>query len=193
MSIIRLGFCLTASFCTFDTAINLMEKLSEKYDIVPIMSENSATYDTRFGKASEHIKRIEDIAGKKIIMTLPQAEPVGPKNLTDIMLVAPCTGNTIAKLAYSITDTAATMAVKSHLRNFRPVVIAVSTNDALAGSAKNIGMLQNYKNYYFVPYAQDNAKTKPTSIVADFTKVEDTILYALQGKQIQPFVLQQDL
>ncbi len=187
---IRLGFCVTASFCTFDIAINLMEKLADTYDIIPIMSENSTKFDTKFGKAQDHIDKIKQITGRDIINSIVQAEPIGPQNLTDIMLVAPCTGNTIAKLANSITDTTATMAVKSHLRNSRPVVIAVSTNDALAGSAKNIGTLQNYKNYYFVPYAQDNYKLKPTSIVADFSMTELAIKNALDGIQIQPLVLQ---
>lgn len=189
MSKIRLGFCLTGSFCTFDEVIKQMDNLSKKYDIVPIMSYNASTIDTRFGKASEHIKKIEEISNKKVIKTIVDAEPIGPKNMTDIMVVAPCTGNTLAKLNMSITDTPVLMAVKSHLRNNRPVIIAVSTNDALGGSAKNIGALHNTKNYYFVPYNQDNHKLKPTSIVADFNKIEDTIEYALEkNKQIQPII-----
>lgn len=189
MSKIKLGFCLTGSFCTFKPVIEQMEALSQSYDILPIMSYHAAQLDTRFGKAQEHIRRIEDICGKSVIITLPEAEPIGPKGYTDIMLVAPCTGNTLAKLANSIIDTPAVMAVKSHLRNLRPVVIAVSTNDGLSGSGKNIGLLQNLRNYYFVPYGQDNYQGKPSSLVADFTKIEQTLQLALEGKQIQPMLL----
>lgn len=185
----KLGFCLTGSFCTFEPVIRQMEILAEDYDILPIMSYHAASLDTRFGKAEEHIRRIESICGKKVIATLPEAEPIGPKQYTDIMLVAPCTGNTLAKLSMSITDTPVTMAVKSHLRNARPVVIAVSTNDALSGSGKNIGALQNLKNYFFVPYRQDNYLGKPTSMVADFSKIGDTLKSASAGIQIQPMIL----
>lgn len=189
MSKIRLGFGLTGSFCTFAQVIKQMEILSEYYDIIPIMSYNAASLDTRFGKAQEHIDRIEKITGKKVIRTIEDAEPIGPKNMTDIMLIAPCTGNTLAKLNMSITDTPITMAIKSHLRNNRPVIIAVSTNDALSGSAKNIGALQNTRNYYFVPYRQDNYENKPTSIVADFNEIHNTIEYVLENsKQIQPII-----
>ena len=191
MSKIRLGFGLTGSFCTFSQVIKQMEILSEYYDIIPIMSYNAASLDTRFGKAKDHIDRIEKITGKKVIRTIEDAEPIGPKNMTDIMLIAPCTGNTLAKLNMAITDTPITMATKSHLRNNRPVIIAVSTNDALSGSAKNIGALQNTKNYYFVPYRQDNYEKKPTSIVADFNEIHNTIEYVLENnKQIQPIIKQ---
>lgn len=191
MSKIRLGFGLTGSFCTFSQVIKQMEILSEYYDIIPIMSYNAASLDTRFGKAKDHIDRIEKITGKKVIRTIEDAEPIGPKNMTDIMLIAPCTGNTLAKLNMAITDTPITMATKSHLRNNRPVIIAVSTNDALSGSAKNIGALQNTKNYYFVPYIQDNYEKKPTSIVADFNEIHNTIEYVLENnKQIQPIIKQ---
>lgn len=189
MSKRKLGFCITGSFCTFEKAFVQMEALSEEYDILPILSYHAASLDTRFGKAQEHIRRIEEICGKRVIATIPEAEPIGPKGYTDIMLVAPCTGNTLAKLANSIVDTPVTMAVKSHLRNARPVVVAVSTNDALSGSAKNIGALQNYKHYYFVPYRQDNYKGKPTSIVADFSKIGETLSLAWENRQIQPMVL----
>lgn len=189
MNKVRVGFALTGSFCTFAEVIKQIELLAKDYDIIPIMSFNASNLDTRFGKASEHIDKIEKITGKKVIKTIEEAEPIGPKNMTDIMVVAPCTGNTLAKLSWSITDTPVTMAVKSHLRNNRPVIIAVSTNDALSGSAKNIGALQNTKNYYFVPYKQDNYKAKPTSIVADFCKIPDTIEYVLKNnKQIQPII-----
>lgn len=189
MNKLKLGFCLTGSFCTFDLVIKQMQLLSEEYDILPIMSYHAAQLDTRFGKAADHIQKIEEICHKPVIQTIDAAEPIGPKGYTDIMLVAPCTGNTLAKLANSITDTPATMSVKSHLRNSRPVVIAVSTNDALSGSAKNIGILQNYRNYYFVPYRQDNSEKKPTSLVADFSLIQPTLQMAIAGRQIQPLVL----
>jgi dipicolinate synthase subunit B len=189
MEKLKLGFCMTGSFCTFRSVIDQMKLLSEQYSIVPIMSYHAYTLDTRFGTAREFIDEIESICQHKIIATIPQAEPVGPKQMTDLMLVAPCTGNTLAKLAMSITDTPATMAVKSHLRNSKPVVIAVSTNDSLSGSAKNIGALMNLKHYYFVPYRQDNYKTKPTSMVADFSLIPQTLEAALNKRQIQPVIL----
>ena len=164
-----------------------MEKCKNMgYDILPIMSFNAYSTDTRFGKADDFIWQIEDICHNKIIHDIKGAEPIGPKNLTDIMLVCPCTGNTLAKLANSIVDTPVTMAVKSHLRNGNPTVIAVSTNDALGGTAKNIGALMNMKNYYFVPMKQDNPFEKPTSVVADFERIPETLEEALKGKQLQP-------
>lgn len=183
---IKLGFAITGSFCTFQKAVDLMEKLVDKYDIIPIMSFNASKLDTRFGKASEFIKTIETVTGNKVITTLEGAEPIGPKGLIDIMLVAPCTGNTLTKLAKGIYDTPVALAVKSHLRNIRPVVIAVSTNDGLSASAKNLGELLNYKNYYFVPLRQDDHVAKPMSLVADFDKVSKTLDLAILGKQIQP-------
>lgn len=191
MDKLKLGFCITGSFCTFEPVLQQMEILSSDYHILPILSYHAATLDTRFGKASDHIKRIEEICDRKIICTIPEAEPIGPKHLSDIMLVAPCTGNTMAKLANSITDTPVTMAVKSHLRNGSPVVIAVSTNDGISGSGQNIGKLQNLRNYYFVPYRQDNFKGKPTSLVADFRLIPETLKYALNGIQIQPILCKQ--
>lgn len=186
---LKIGFALTGSFCTFEKAFEQMKILKELgAEIVPIMSSNSSITDTRFGSAQEHIDQIEKICGRKPILTLTEAEPIGPKNMTDVMLVAPCTGNTLAKLAYSITDSPATMAVKSHLRNSRPVIISVSTNDALAGSLKNIGYLMNTKNYYFVPFAQDDSAKKPSSLVCEFSRIPETILAALENKQIQPVI-----
>jgi len=186
---LKLGFCFTGSFCTFTENIELLQKLSSKYDIVPIMSFNASTIDTRFGKAADHILKIETICNKKVISTIEDAEPIGPMRMTDVMLVSPCTGNTLAKLAISITDTPVTMAVKSHLRNDIPVILAVSTNDALSGSSKNIGILRATKNYYFVPMGQDNYIKKPTSLVAKFELADSTITQALEGKQIQPMML----
>lgn len=186
----KLGFALTGSFCTFELNLKLMKELAHNnYDIIPIMSFNAASIDTRFGKAKDFRERIEDICGKKIICTIEDAEPIGPKNMTDIMLVSPCTGNTLSKLAYSITDTPVTMAVKSHLRNNRPVVIGVSTNDALAGSAKNIGILSNLRNYYFVPLRQDNSKGKPNSLVARFDMTMQALECAMNNIQLEPVVL----
>lgn len=189
MNKIKLGFCMSGSFCTFDQNIKLMSELAEIYDILPILSFNAYSIDTRFGLAKDYVAAIEAICGKSIVKSIEQAEPIGPTHMTDIMLVSPCTGNTLAKLASSITDTPVTMAVKSHLRNNNPVVLAISTNDALSGSAKNIGILQNTRNYYFVPMGQDNHKMKPTSLVANFSMAPETLMLALEGKQIQPMLL----
>lgn len=190
MNKIRLGFAMCGSFCTFNTVIEQFEKIANlEYDIYPIMSEISATTDTRFGKSRDFMSRLEQSSGRKVIKTIPEAEPIGPKKLLDILVVAPCTGNTLSKLANSITDTTVTMAVKAHLRNNRPVVIAVSTNDALSGSAKNIGTLMNLKNIYFVPMRQDDCEKKPTSLVADFELILPTIEKALKNEQIQPLYL----
>lgn len=187
---LKVGFVITGSFCTFSKALEQMQVLKDLgAEIVPVMSERSSSIDTRFGKASEHIEKIKQISGKDIIFTIDAAEPIGPKNYTDILLVAPCTGNTLAKLAYSITDSSATMAVKSHLRNSRPVVINLATNDALSGSFKNIGYLMNTRNYYFVPFSQDDSTKKPTSLISDFKLIPETLLSALKGKQLQPVVM----
>lgn len=184
---IRIGFCMTGSFCTFEKAFAAAQRLvSEGAQLIPVMSFNAASISTRFGTAKENIERLENIAGRKVICTIEEAEPIGPKKMCDVMVVAPCTSNTAAKLALGLTDTPATMAVKSHLRNARPVVIAISTNDALAGCAKNIGYLQNLRNYYFLPYAQDNYEKKPNSIVADLGLVSEAVQAALDGVQLQP-------
>lgn len=187
---IKIGFALTGSFCTFKKAIPKMKELIKKgADILPIMSYNSYKLDTKFGKAVEFIKEIETITGKKIIHTIQDAEPIGPKKLTDVMVIAPCSGNTMAKLALDIIDTPVTMAAKSHLRNDRPLVIAPSTNNGLSGNAENIGKLLNRKNYYFVPFRQDNPITKPRSIVFEEEYLIKTIEYALEGTQISPILL----
>ena len=188
---IKLGFALCGSFCTFSKIIPVMEQLRKAgIEIFPIMSYNAYSTDTRFGTAESFISRIEEIAGREIIHTLTTAEPIGPKNIIDALVIAPCTGNTLAKLSAGISDTPVTLAAKSTLRNSNPVIIAVSTNDALSNAAKNIGNLMNYKNLFFVPYSQDDYKNKPTSIVADFTKIHETLLEALVGKQIQPIIKQ---
>lgn len=184
-----IGFAMCASFCTFEKAFEAAQRLSEDYDIIPIMSFNASSIVSRFGSAKEHIERLEDICKRKVITTIEDAEPIGPKKLLSALVVAPCTGNTLAKLAYGITDTPVTMAVKSHIRNVRPVVIAPATNDALAGSAKNIGALLNYRSYYFVPYGQDDSENKPTSLIADFSLIPQTLEKALKGEQLQPLIL----
>lgn len=185
----NIGFALCGSFCTFDAVLPVMQTLAESNNVIPIFSENAATLDTRFGEAEAFLKRVNEITGNRPITTIPQAEPIGPKKLLDILVIAPCTGNTLAKLAHSIADTPVTMAAKSHLRNGRPVLIAVSTNDALAGAAENIGKLLARKHYYFVPFGQDAPEAKPTSIVADFTKIPEAIDSTLQGRQLQPILL----
>jgi len=186
----KVGFILTGSFCTFSQVIpEIQHILDEGAEVIPIMSANAKNMDTKFGKAQDFIEQIEKMTNKKIIATIQTAEPIGPKQLTDIMLIAPCTGNTIGKLANGITDTPATMATKSHLRNCNPVVIAVSTNDGLSGSAENIGKLLNRTNYYFVPFRQDNPITKPRSLVFDAKYIVPTLETALDREQIQPILL----
>lgn len=187
---LKIGFALTGSFCTFSKTIPVIKELvKEGAEVLPIMSYNAYELDTKFGKAKDFISQIEEITGKEIIHTIQGAEPIGPKHLTDIMIIAPATGNTIAKLANGITDTPVTMAAKSHLRNENPIIIAISTNDALSGSAKNIGTLLNRKHYYFVPFRQDNTITKPRSIVFDETYITKTIESALNMEQIEPILL----
>ena len=186
----KIGFTLTGSFCTFQKVIPKMKEIKKLgAEIIPIMSFNSYNLDTKFGKAKDFIEEIENITGKEIIHTIQGAEPIGPKKMTDLMIIAPCSGNTMAKLACDIIDTPATMAAKSHLRNNRPLVIAPSTNNGLSGNAENIGKLLNRKNYYFVPFRQDNPITKPRSIVFDAEYIIKTIEYALDGEQISPILI----
>lgn len=184
-----IGFALCGSFCTYGSVFPVMEELSKEHTLIPIFSFVSATTDSRFGKASEHLARAEEICGRKPILTIAQAEPIGPKKLLDALIIAPCTGNTLSRLAHGVADTPVTMAAKSHLRNGRPVIVAVSTNDALAGAAENIGRLLVRKNYYFVPFGQDDPVGKPTSMVADFEKIPETLDAAIAGRQIQPILL----
>jgi dipicolinate synthase subunit B len=190
LSGLKLGFCLCGSFCTFAKAMNTMGTLHDMgVDIQPIFSGNSQNIDTRFGKAEDFIKRAEDVCGKKIIGSIYDAEPIGPQNKLDAMLIAPATSNTLGKLSNGINDTVVTMAVKAHLRNNKPVVVAISTNDALGVSLKNIGTLMVRKNYFFVPFGQDNPKGKPLSMIADFEKIPLTIAEAIEGRQIQPILV----
>ena len=183
------GFALCGSFCTYDRVFPVMERLGKSYELIPIFSQSAYSTDSRFGNAEAHIARAEAICGRPVLHTLAEVEPIGPKKMLDALIIAPCTGNTLAKLAHSIADGPVTMAAKSHLRNGRPVIIAISTNDALAGAAENIGKLLSRKHYYFVPFGQDDAFGKPTSIVGDFSKIPQTLEMALEGKQLQPLLL----
>ena len=186
---LRVGYAMTGSFCTFAKSFEQAELLaSEGADIIPVMSENAASISTRFGSAEENIRRLMKISGRDIITSIEDAEPIGPLNMTDIMVVAPCTSNTAAKLANGITDTAVTMAVKSHLRSGKPVLLAIASNDSLLGSAKNIGELFNRKNYYFVPMRQDDIIRKPASLVAEFSMLPEAIVSALNGIQLRPLI-----
>lgn len=182
----KLGFALTGSFCTWAEVIPIMKSLSEDYEIYPIMSPIGYETDTRFGKAADWIDQVNSFCEHPIIHTVEQAEPIGPRNLLDIMIIAPCTGNTLSKIANGITDTSVTMAAKASLRNGNPLVLAASTNDGLSACAKNIGVLLNTKNVYFVPMSQDDPIKKPTSIVAHFSDIKETLKLAGQGEQIQP-------
>lgn len=184
-----IGFAMCGSFCTYDQVFPVMELLSRDYSIVPIFSHSSCSIDSRFGTAPDHLRAAGDICGRTPIQTIQDAEPIGPRKLLDALVIAPCTGNTLAKLAHSIADGPVTMAVKSHLRNGRPVLVAVSTNDGLGGAAENIGKLLGRKHYYFVPFRQDDPFGKPTSLVADFQLIPKSLEMALEGKQVQPLLL----
>ena len=184
----NIGFALCGSFCTYSQVFPMMEALARQHQLIPIFSTMAATTDTRFGKAQEHLQRAREICGREPLVTIPQVEPIGPKQLLDVLVIAPCTGNTLAKLAHGIADTPVTMAAKSHLRNCRPVVIGISTNDALTGAAENIGRLLNRKHYYFVPYGQDDPVNKPSSMVAHFELLPETVAAAMEGRQLQPVV-----
>lgn len=187
---IRLGFAMCGSFCTFKLVLEELERLAKDYDITPIMSQGAAFTDTRFGKAEDFRRRVAEICGREPITTIADAEPIGPRALLDVLVIEPCTGNTLGKLANGITDTPVTMAAKAHLRNGRPLVLAVSTNDALGASARNIGTLMNAKNIFFVPMRQDSPRGKPASSVADFSETAAAIKSALEGRQTQPLLLQ---
>lgn len=189
-SIVRLGFAFTGSFCTMRVVTDTLKKVKEKgYDVFPIMSETVYSTDTRFGKCKDYIDEIEDICKRKIIATVPGAEPIGPKKLIDALVIAPCTGNTLGKLANGIYDGCVPLAAKANLRNNRPVIIAPSTNDGLSASAKNIGMLLNTKNIFFVPFGQDDPIGKNTSLVAKWDMLIPAVESALRGEQIQPILM----
>ena len=186
----RVGFALCGSFCTHEKVLRSLEVLTKQYEtVIPIASENAAFTDTRFGTSADLRRRLREITGHEVLCDLPSVEPIGPKGLLDVLVIAPATGNTIAKLAAGITDTVVTMAAKSHLRNGRPVVIAMASNDGLSAGAHNIGELLVRKHYYFVPFGQDSAILKPNSLIADFDKIPDTVDAALRGEQLQPILL----
>lgn len=187
---VKIGIGLTGSYCTFSKVIPEIRKMVEQgAEVFPIMSEATYRTDTRFGNAKDFVGQIEALTGKKIIATITEAEPIGPKSLLDIMVIAPCTGNTLSKLANAITDTPVLMATKAHLRNNKPVVIGVSTNDGLGMNGKNLGLLLNAKNIYFIPFRQDNPKEKQNSIISKMDLMIPTILEALRGRQLQPVLL----
>lgn len=185
----NIGFALTGSFCTYAEIFPVIEQLAAKHSLYPILSFSAGQTDSRFGTASDHRRTVTQICAKAPMDSIPSVEPIGPKKMLDALVIAPCTGNTLAKLAHGIADTPVTMAAKSHLRNGRPVIIAISTNDGLAAAAENIGKLLARKNYYFVPFGQDAPDDKPTSLIADFSKIPDTLDAALEGRQIQPVLL----
>lgn len=187
---IRVGFGLTGSYCTYSKVFEALEEMKKRFGVVvPILSEHSAETDSRFGRAEDFKKELERICGRPPICTIPQAEPIGPKKLLDALVIAPCTGNTLGKLANGITDTSITMAAKAHLRNGRPLILAVSTNDGLSVSLRNLGDLACRKYIYLVPFRQDDPLNKPTSLVADMSLIPQTVEAALEGHQIQPVVL----
>lgn len=185
----KLGFAFCGSFCNHPEILKIYEQITRKHEVVPILSENAAKYDTRFGSAATFIEQVESLAGRPAVRDIVEAEPLGPQGAMDVLIIAPCTGNTIAKLALGITDGPVTMAAKGHLRNGKPVVLAIATNDGLSASAPNIAALLNRKNYYFVPFGQDNAEGKPNSLIADFSKIMSTAEESLRGKQLQPLLL----
>ena len=183
----RVGFALCGSFCTHREVLRELEAICREYEtVLPIVSPVCQTTDTRFGKAEDFLAQVERLTGHTAVGSIREAEPIGPKKLLDVLVIAPCTGNTLAKLAAGITDTPVTMAAKAHLRNDRPVVVAVATNDGLSAAAKNIGELLARKNYYFVPFGQDDPEKKPCSLMADFTRIGETVEAALEGRQLQP-------
>ena len=185
----NIGFAMCGSFCTYASVYPVMTAMAREYALFPIFSKAAATVDSRFGTAQEHLRLARQICDREPLCSITEVEPIGPKKLLDALVIAPCTGNTLAKLAHSIADGPVTMAAKSHLRNGRPVIIALSTNDALAGAAENIGKLLGKKNIYFVPFGQDDPMNKPTSMIADFTQIPQTVEAALKGVQIQPILL----
>lgn len=185
----NIGFAFCGSFCTYSAVFPVLERLCKEHSVTPIFSAASASVDSRFGTARDFLARAETICGTQALQTLAEVEPIGPKKLLDLLIIAPCTGNTLAKLANSIADGPVTMAAKSHLRNGRPILLAVSTNDALAGAAENIGKLLGRKHYYFVPFRQDSWEKKPTSLVADFSLIPTAAEAALEGRQAQPLLL----
>lgn len=185
----NIGFAMCGSFCTFSKVFPVMERMAAEHKVFPIFSAASSSLNSRFGEADSFIAFAQRICNRNVIQTIADAEPIGPKKMLDALVIAPCTGNTLAKLAHGIADGPVTMAAKSHLRNGRPVIVAVSTNDALGAAAENIGKLLARKHYYFVPFRQDDPVNKPTSMVADFLQIPETVAAALEGRQLQPILL----
>ena len=186
----RVGFAICGSFCTHSKALQALECLTQMYEtVIPILSESSCSTDTRFGTAQALAERVRELTGREPVTSVREAEPIGPKGLLDVLVIAPCTGNTAAKLAAGVTDGAVTMAAKAHLRNGRPVVLALASNDGLSGGAKNIGELLNRKQYFFVPFGQDDPEKKPCSLVADFSQIIPAVEAAMEGRQLQPILL----
>ena len=193
MNKLNIGFGITGSFCTHEKILIEIENLVNKgHNVIPILTDKVLTTSTRFGSSEEFIKRVEKITQNKVVSNIVEAEPIGPKNLIDILVIAPTTGNTLGKLANAITDNAVTMVFKAHIRNNKPVVIGISTNDALGLNLKNIATLLNAKNIFFVPFGQDDPMKKPKSLIADYSKIEETIEFALRGEQVQPLLLRED-
>lgn len=185
-----IGYALCGSFCTLERSVDALEGLKKAgYEILPVMSEICYSTDTRFGTAASFRERIGKICGNPIIHSVLDAEPIGPKIKLDALIIAPCTGNTLAKIAYGITDSAVTMAAKAHVRNQKPLILAIATNDALCANLKNIGHALERKNVYLVPLGQDDPENKPNSMIADFSRIPETLALALQGKQIQPMLI----
>ena len=190
MEACNIGFAFCGSFCTYSRAMEALEEVARRYEhVIPIVSERSAATDTRFGNAHDFMREMERICDRRVIDSIVKAEPIGPQKLLDVLVICPCTGNTLAKLASGITDSSVTMAAKAHLRNGRPVVVALSTNDGLAASARHIGTLLEKKNVYFVPFRPDDPERKPTSLMADFSRVPAAIEAARRGEQLQPVLL----
>lgn len=187
---LKVGFAFCGSFCTMSKALDALEQTAARFGpVTPIVSETVAGTDTRFGAAHDFLREMERVCDRRVISTVAQAEPIGPKGLLDVLVICPCTGNTLAKLAHGVTDGAVTMAAKAHLRNGRPLVLAIATNDGLAGSAPNLGTMLGRKNVYFVPFGQDDCVEKPASLVADFTRIPETVEAAVRGEQLQPLLL----
>lgn len=185
----NIGFALCGSFCTYHSVFPIVEQLCEEHQVFPILSPAAASTDSRFGTAADHTQALTTLCHRVPMTTLSEVEPIGPKHLLDILVIAPCTGNTLAKLAHGIADTPVTLAAKSHLRNGRPILIGISTNDGLAGAAENIGHLLNRKHFYFVPFGQDDALAKPASLVAKFEKLPQALQAAIEGYQLQPLLV----
>ncbi len=189
MKDLKVGFAFCGSFCTFHRVMAVLEETAARFSVYPIVSENSAAMDTRFGNAHDFMREMQRICDRRVAATISEVEPIGPQKLLDVLVIAPCTGNTLGKLAAGIADTSVTMAAKAHLRNGRPVVIALSTNDGLGASARSIGELMARKNIYFVPFRQDDPEGKPTSLVAEMEMIPMAIECAMEGRQMQPLIL----